>query len=134
MEQTGKLTYRLLIDKAQRTYDGDRIMDHLQRRGHGGRCRTLVCDVHEPCGEDVILVMSQGHLVESVVSSKGEEGLAAIPSTKEAACLTLVGALIKMAVEDMKADAQVVTERLQKAAVGLIRHIVHDDMGCLYLY
>ena len=124
----------LFVYKAKRTYDGDRVMLHLQGWWHGWRGRAFICHVHKPCGENVVLMMPKSYLVEAIGLRKGEECLAAIPCTKETVGLSLVSALVKLTVQYVKLNAKGVAERLKKTAVSLIRYVVHDDMGRLNLY
>ena len=68
-------------NKAQGTDDGEGIMLH----GHGGAHgveRTFVKEVHEHGGKEVVLMMPQGYLVETVLNGKVEHSLTAIACTK----------------------------------------------------
>ena len=94
--------------------------------------RTLEGDIHQQGNEDIIHVMAQGYLVKTIIYSKLEERLAAVPGTKEATGLTGIGGFIKRTMKDMKLDAILCTEILQIRAVGLVRNVIHDDMSHLH--
>ena len=120
-------------NKAQGADDGEGIMLH----GHGGTHgveRTFVEEVHEHGGKEVVLMMPQGYLVETVLYGKVEHSLTAIACTKEAAGLALVGAFVKRGVEDMQGDAKTVAELLHVGNIRLVGHIVHNHMHGLYPY
>lgn len=120
-------------NKAQGADDGEGIMLH----GHGGTHgveRTFVEEVHEHGGKEVVLMMPQGNLVETVLYGKVEHSLTAIACTEEAAGLALVSAFIKRGVEDVQGDAKTVAELLHVGNVRLVGHIVHNHMHGLYPY
>lgn len=120
-------------NKAQGTDDDEGIMLH----GHGGVHgveRTFVEEVHEHGGKEVVLMMPQGYLVETVLYGKVEHSLTAIACTKEAAGLALVGAFVKGGVEDVQGDAKSIAELLHVGNIRLVGHIVHNHMHGLYPY
>ena len=94
--------------------------------------RTLEGDIHQQGNEDIIHVMAQGYLIESMAYSKLEERLAAVPGTEEATGLSGNGGFIKRTMKDMELDAILCTEILQIRAVGLVRNVIHDDMSRLH--
>ena len=77
--------------------------------------------------------MAQGYLVKTIIYSKLEERLAAVPGTKETTGLAGIGGFIKGTVKDMEPDAILCTEILQIRTIGLVGNVVHDDMCRLYL-
>ena len=95
--------------------------------------RTLEGDIHQQGNEDIIHVMAQGYLVKTIIYSKLEERLAAVPGTEETTGLAGIGGFIKRTVQDMEPDAILSTEILQIRTVGLVRNVIHDDMRRLHL-
>ncbi len=95
--------------------------------------RTLEGDIHQQGNEDIIHVMAQGYLVKTIIYSKLEERLAAVPGTEETTGLAGIGGFIERTMQDMKPDAILCTKCLQIRTVGLVRNVIHDDMRRLYL-
>ena len=96
--------------------------------------RTFVEEIHEHGGKEVVLMMPQGNLVETVLYGKVEHGLTAIACTKETAGLALVCAFVKGGVENVQGDAKSIAKVLHVGNVRLVGHIVHNHMHGLYLY
>ena len=123
----------LFGDKAEGAYHGDGIVLH----GHGGAHGVegaFVEEVHEHGGKEIVLVMPQGNLVETLLYGKAEHGLTAIAGTEEAACAALVGALVEGGVKYVQGYAKGVAELLHVKDVRLIGHIVHNHMHGLHMY
>jgi hypothetical protein len=123
----------LFGNKAEGADDGEEIMLH----GHGGAHGmegTFVEEVHEHGGKEIVLMMSQGNLVEAMLYGKAEHGLATISGTEKAACAALVGALVKRGVKYVQRYAKRVAELLHVQDVRLIGHIVHNHMHGLNMY
>ena len=123
----------LFGDKAEGTYHGEGIVLH----GHGGAHGVegaFVEEVHEHGGKEVVLMMPQGYLIETVLNGKVKHGLTAISCTEEAAGLALVCAFVKRGVEDVQGDAKSIAELLHVGNVRLVGHIVHNHMHGLYPY
>ena len=119
--------------QTERTDNGKRIMFQRKTGLHGGM-RTLEGDVHQQGNEDIIHVMAQDYLVKTIIYSKLEERLAAIPGTEETTGLSGIGGFIERTVQDMEPDAILCTEILQIRTVGLVRNVIHDDMSCFHFY
>ena len=79
-------------------------------------------------------MMAQGYLVKTIIYSKLEERLAAVPGTKETTGLAGIGGFIERTMKDMELDAILCTECLEIGAVGLVGNIIHDDMSCFHFY
>jgi hypothetical protein len=79
-------------------------------------------------------MMPKGNLVKSVSHGKLEERLSTVPCTKETACLSWIGTLIKTRVKYMQLNAKLITEVLEIRAVGLVWDIIHNDMCSLNRY
>ena len=77
------LRYPRLFHKAERTNELEGIMLHLHLGKNGGSI-AFVGYIHEPCGEDIVLMVTESHLVETSFRSKGEEEFPAMPGAKEA--------------------------------------------------
>ena len=125
--------YVLFGDKAEGADDGEGIVLH----GHGGAHGVegaFVEEVHEHGGKEIVLMMPQRNLVETLLYGKAEHGLATIAGTEEAVCATLVGALVEGGVKYVQGYAKGVTERLHVQDVRLIGHIVHNHMHGLHVY
>ena len=103
-----------------------------QARKHRGG-RTLEGDIHQESYEDIIHVMAQGYLIETIIHCKLEKGLAAVPGTEETTGLAGIGGFIERTMQDMKFDAILCTKCLQIRTVGLVRDVIHNDMRRLYL-
>ena len=52
-------------------------------------------DIHQESYEDIIHVMTQGYLIETIIHRKLEECLAAVPGTKETTGLAGIGGFIE---------------------------------------
>lgn len=128
----GKVGNHALTDKAERTNDGERIVLQWQNWGHGSE-GALEGHVHEEGDEDVVLMVTECHLVEMVCYSKLEDCLAAMPGTEEAACLARIGALVEGGVEQVKLDAELQAEVAEVGAVGVVGDVVHDHMYGFHL-
>lgn len=120
-----------LLDKAEGTDEGDGVVLKGELGLHG-RCRAFKDEVHQEGREDVVLVMTQCNLVETIVLGEGEEGFTAVPGAEETAGLPGIGALVETAVENMKTNALFCTEVLEITPVAFIGDVVHNDMGGLY--
>ena len=125
------LCYPGLLDETEGTDELQGIVFH-GHLGTDGAGMALEGEVHEPGREDVILVMTEGYLVETMFRGKGEEEFAAVPGTEEAAWLACVGPFLEATVQQVKPDTQFSTELLKVSAGGLVRDVVHDDMGGLH--
>ena len=66
--------------------------------------------------------MAQGYLVKTIIYSKLEERLAAVPGTKETTGLSGIGGFIERTMQDMEFDAILCTKCLQIRTVGLVRN------------
>ena len=120
-------------NKAQGTDDGEGIMLH----GHGGTHgveRTFVEEVHEHGGKEVVLMMPQRNLVETMLHGKVEHGLATIAGTEEATCAALVGALVERGMKYVQRYAKGIAECLHVQDVRLVGNIVHNHMHGLHVY
>ena len=95
--------------------------------------RTLEGDIHQQGNEDIIHVMTQGYLIKTIIYSKLEERLAAVPGTEETTGLTGIGGFIERTVQYMEPDTILCTEILQIRTVCLVRNAIHDDMRRLHL-
>ena len=96
--------------------------------------RTLESDIHQQGDEDIIHVMAQGNLIETIIYRKLEERLSAVPGTEETTGLAGIGGFIERTVQDMEPDAILSTVILKIRAVSLVRNIIHDDMSCFHFY
>ena len=123
----------LFGDKAEGADDGEGIVLHRHGGTHGVE-GAFVEEVHEHGGKEVVLMMPQGNLVETMLHGKVEHSLTAIACTEEAAGLALIGAFVKGGVEDVQGDAKSIAELLHVGNVRLVGHIVHNHMYCLHLY
>ena len=122
----------LLMNQTEGTDNGERIMLQPQTRKHRGG-RTLEGDIHQESYEDIIHVMAQGYLIETITHRKLEKSLPAVPRTEKATGLAGIGGFIKGTVKDMEPDAILCTEILQIRTIGLVGNVIHDDMCRLYL-
>ena len=123
----------LFGDKAEGADDGEGIVLH----GHGGAHGVegaFVEEVHEHGGKEIVLMMPQGNLVETMLYGKVEHGLATIAGTEEATCAALVGALVERGVKYVQGHAKGIAERLHVQDVRLIGHIIHNHMHGLHVY
>ena len=119
--------YVLFGDKAEGADDGEGIVLH----GHGGTHGVegaFVEEVHEHGGKEIVLMMPQRNLVETMLYGKAEHGLATIAGTEEATCAALVGALVEGGVKYVQGYAKGIAECLHVQDVRLIGHIVHNHM------
>ena len=78
-------------------------------------------------------MMAQGYLVKTIIYSKLEERLTAVPGTEETTGLAGIGGFIERTMQDMEFDAILCTKCLQIRTVGLVRDVIHNDMRRLYL-
>ena len=123
----------LFGDKAEGTDDGEGIVLH----GHGGAHGVegaFVEEVHEHGGKEVVLMMPQRNLVETLLHGKAEHGLATIAGTEEATCAALVGDFVERGMKYVQRYAKGIAECLHVQDVRLIGHIVHNHMHGLHVY
>jgi len=120
------------MNQTEGTDDGKRIMLQPQARKHRGG-RTLEGDIHQESNEDIIHVMGQGYLIETIIHRKLEKSLATVPRTEKTTGLAGIGGFIKGTVKDMELHPLLPAKLLEITAIGLVGNVVHDDMRCLYL-
>lgn len=121
------------MSEAEGTDNLQVVMLHLHHRAHRLRL-SLEGDVHQISDDEVIVMVAQGNLVETVVLREAEEGLAAVPCAEEASRLPRVCTLIEGGVDDMQWHVEIIAELLQIGAVCLVRYVVHDDMRRRHFY
>lgn len=123
----------LFGDKAEGAYHGEGIVLH----GHGGAHGVegaFVEEVHEHGGKEIVLMMPQRNLIETMLNGKVKHGLTAIAGTEEATRAALVGALVERGVKYVQGYAKGIAELLHVRDVRLVGHIVHNHMHGLNVY
>ena len=94
---------------------------------------SFIRKVKQKCGYDVVIVVTESHLVESVFCGKLEDEFASVPRTEKTTCLAPVGCLIEGCVQNVERHSELCAVLLNVRPFGLVRYIVHDDMDGFYL-